>query len=198
MTIGFDLGHDLDLDFFKVKYGICYISAKIVPIATNKKQTYRLSYKLLMWPSNLTLAVALTLKYGILYISAKNGPIAMTQKENISFEASNWTLGFDLSSDLDLELSRSNMESAISLTKWSDWLKTKSKHIDWTICLKWEHQISPCPWPDYEFSRLNSKIATSQRQMVWLPHNEKYAYRMNWRPQWLSSLTPAMFLNGEV
>ena len=43
MTIGFDLDHDLDLDFsrsnifFKVKYGISYISAKSGPIATKRK-----------------------------------------------------------------------------------------------------------------------------------------------------------------
>ena len=37
VTIRFDLGHDLDLWIFKVKYGICYISAKNGPFATERK-----------------------------------------------------------------------------------------------------------------------------------------------------------------
>ena len=59
------------------------------------------------------------MKYGICYISAINGPIATKRKANISIElkASNVTMGFDLGHDLDLELSRSNMEFAISQSK---------------------------------------------------------------------------------
>ena len=36
VTIGFDLGHDIDW-IFKVKFGICYISAKDGLIATKWK-----------------------------------------------------------------------------------------------------------------------------------------------------------------
>ena len=39
------------------------------------------------------------------------------------------------------------MEFAISLPKQSDCHKTKSKHIDWTLGLKCDHQIWPWPWP---------------------------------------------------
>ena len=31
--------------------------------------------------------------------------------------------------------------------KWSDCHETKSKHIDWTLGLKCDHQIWPWPWP---------------------------------------------------
>ena len=31
--------------------------------------------------------------------------------------------------------------------KWSDCHKTKSKHIDWTLGLKCDHQVWPRPWP---------------------------------------------------
>ena len=37
VTIRFDLGHDLDVEFFKVKYGISYISDKSGPIAMKRK-----------------------------------------------------------------------------------------------------------------------------------------------------------------
>ena len=65
------------------------------------------------WPS------IFKVKYKICYISAKNGPIAMKRKANISIElkASNVTMGFDLGHDLDLGVSRSNMEFAISQPK---------------------------------------------------------------------------------
>ena len=83
------------------------------------------------------------------YISAKNGAIATKQKANISIDltTSNMTIGFDLGHDLDLEFSRSNAELAISLPKMV-WLpQTKSKHINWTLCLKCDRQIWPWPWP---------------------------------------------------
>ena len=99
---------------FKVKYGICYISAKNGLIATKQKANISIEpYTPQMWPSDLTLAMTLTLnilkvKYGICYISAKNGPIATKQKVDISIElkASNVTTGFGLGHDLDPEVSR--------------------------------------------------------------------------------------------
>ena len=51
---------------------------------------------------------------------------------------------------------------------------------------------------DFEFSRSNLEFAISRPKMVWLPQNGKYTIRMNWRPQWPSSLTLAMTLKSEV
>ena len=31
--------------------------------------------------------------------------------------------------------------------KWSDCHETKSKHMDWTLGFKWDHQVWPWPWP---------------------------------------------------
>ena len=44
---------------FKVKYGICYISAKMVRLPQNKKQTYQLNSRPQMWPMGLTLAMTM-------------------------------------------------------------------------------------------------------------------------------------------
>ena len=30
--------------------------------------------------------------------------------------------------------------------KWFDCHETKSKHIDWILCLKWDHRVWPWPW----------------------------------------------------
>ena len=104
VTIGFDLGHDIDLEIcyisakngviatkrianistdlnfskfdhqiwpwpwywpwtFKVKYRISYISLKMVRLARDENQAHRLNSRPQMWPSNLTLAMALTLNF---------------------------------------------------------------------------------------------------------------------------------------
>ena len=84
---------------FKVKYGICYISAKNGLIGTKQKANIsngnlglKWDYNFLpwSWPWPLIFKV----KYGICYISAKNGLIATKQKANKSIElqASNVTM----------------------------------------------------------------------------------------------------------
>ena len=149
MTIGFDLGHDPDLEFsrsymefaisqkkwsdchetkskhidwtlglkcdhrvwpwpwpwpwiFKVIYGICYISEKMVRLPWNKKQAYWLNSRPEMWPSGLTLAM--------------------------TFQGQIWNL---------LYLNQ----------KWSDCHEKKSKYIDWTPGLRCDHWVWPWPWP---------------------------------------------------
>ena len=48
---------------FNVKYGICFISTKWGPIATKRKETYRLNSRSQMWPVGLSLAMALTFEF---------------------------------------------------------------------------------------------------------------------------------------
>ena len=64
----------------------------------------------------------------------------------LTYKLPDWIL-VDFHHDLDLEFSRSNIEFVISLLKLSDCHKTKSKHVDWTLGLKCDHQIWPWPWP---------------------------------------------------
>ena len=76
------------------------------PTPPHPKLIYRLNSKPQMWPSDLTLAMTLTL----------------------NFQGQIWN-------SLYLNL------------KWSDCHETKSKHVDWTLSLKCDHQIWPWPWP---------------------------------------------------
>ena len=94
---------------FKVKYAICYISAKNGPIATKRKanisiepQGIKCDHQVSPWPWPWPWLSKV--KYWISYISAKSGPIATKRKANISIElqASNVTNGFDLDHNLDL------------------------------------------------------------------------------------------------
>ena len=75
--------------FFKVKYGICYISAKNGPIATKRKANISIELQGLkcdqwVWPWPWPWPWIFKVKYGISYISA------------------NMTNGFDLDHNLDL------------------------------------------------------------------------------------------------
>ena len=78
----------------KVKYRICYISAKKVRMPRNEKQTYRLNSRAQMWPWGLTLAMTLTLNFqgqiqNSLYLSQKWSDCHETKNKHMD-----WTPGF--------------------------------------------------------------------------------------------------------
>ena len=50
MTIGFDLGHDLDLEFSRSNIEFAISQPKMVRLPRNEKQTYRLNSRPQMWP----------------------------------------------------------------------------------------------------------------------------------------------------
>ena len=62
--------------------------------------------------------------------------------------------------------------------KWSDCHETKSKHIDWTLGFKWDHQVWPWPWPwpwifkvKYRIGYISAKndaIATKRKANIWI------------------------------
>ena len=86
------------------------------------------------------------------------------------------TIGFDLSHDLDLETSRSNIELAISQPKMVQSPRNVCKHIDWTLGLKCGHRFWPWPWPwpwifkvKYRIcyiSAKNSQISTKRKANI--------------------------------
>ena len=76
MTIRFDLGHDLDLEFPRSNIEFAISQPKMVRLPRNEMQTYRLSFRPQIWPSGLTLAMALTLNFqgqiwNLLYLNQK-------------------------------------------------------------------------------------------------------------------------------
>ena len=65
---------------------------------------------------------------------------------------------FDLGWDIELEFSRSNLESAIFQPKMVDYHKTKSNHIDRALGLKCDHQTW---WSTLMFLFLNDSLLVS-------------------------------------
>ena len=58
-----------------------------------------------------------------------------------------WPSGLTLAMTLTLDFQGQIWNWLYLCEKWSDCHETKSKHIDWTLGLKCDHQIWPWPWP---------------------------------------------------
>ena len=108
MTIGFDLGHDLDLKFSRSNIEFAISQPKWSDCHETKSKhidwTLGLKCDHRVWPWPWPWPWIFKVKYGICYISAKSGPIATKRKANILIElqASNMTNGFKLDHNLDL------------------------------------------------------------------------------------------------
>ena len=63
MTIRFDLGHDLDLEFSRSNIELAISRPKMVLLPQNEKQTYWLNSRPQMWPVGLIFAMILTLNF---------------------------------------------------------------------------------------------------------------------------------------
>ena len=149
---------------FKVKYGICYISAGNGLIARNEKQTFRLNSRPQIWPLGLTLAMTLTLNFQgqtwiLLYLTPKWSDYHETQSKHIDWTLglSNVTIGFDLGHDLDLEFSKSDMKSTIPQPKMVRLPRNEKQ--------TYRSNTMPQMWPwnfdlghDLEFSRSNMDL----------------------------------------
>ena len=71
----------------------------------------------------------------------------------------------------------------------------KSKHVDWTLGLKHDHQVWPWKWPWSWIFRVRYGTCCISAKNGPLPRNERQAYRLNSRPQiWPMELTVAMTL----
>ena len=107
-TIGFDFGHDLDLEFLRSNMEFAMSQPKIVRLPRNESKSidWILGLKCdhQIWPRLWPWHWIFKIKYGICFISTKSGPIVTNRKAKISIElqASNVTNGFDFGRDLDL------------------------------------------------------------------------------------------------
>ena len=111
VTIRFDLGHDLDLEFSRWNMEFPISQSKVVRLPWNDKQTYRLNSRPQMWPMGLTLTFA--------------------------FWRSNVTLNFDHTHDLDHGFSWSNFEIAVSQNGRANWHCTKGLAVGHSWPLPW-------------------------------------------------------------
>ena len=76
VTIRFDLGLDLNLEFSRSNLEFAISQPKMVRLPRNEKQTYRLNSRPQIWPLGLNLAMTLTLNFqgqiwNMLYLNQK-------------------------------------------------------------------------------------------------------------------------------
>ena len=124
MTIRFDLGHDLDLEFSRSntefaisqpKWSDCHeTKSKHIDWTLGLKCDHPVWFWPWPWPW------IFKVKYRICYISAKNGQIASKRKANISIElqASNVTNGFELDHNLDLWILKVKCDLVLWPRRW--------------------------------------------------------------------------------
>ena len=164
MTIGFDLGHDLDLDFSRSNMEFAISQPKMVRLPGNEKQTYRLNSKasnvtirfdlghdLDLWFSRSNMEFAISQPKVVrlprnekqtyrLNSRPQMWPVGLTLTIILTFEIlrSNMTLTCDHTHDLDHEFSWSNFEIDVSQNGRADWHCTKGVAVGHS----W-----PWPWP---------------------------------------------------
>ena len=88
VTIRFDLCHDLDLEFSRSNMELAISLPKMVRLPRNEKRTHRLNSRSQMWPSDLTLALTLTLNFqgqiwNLLYLNQKWSDCHKTKSKHI-------------------------------------------------------------------------------------------------------------------
>ena len=110
VTIGFDLGHDLDPEFSRSNMELAISLPKMVRLPQNKKQTHRLNSWPQMWPSDLTLAVTLTLNFQgeiwiFIYLNQNWPDCHETKSKHIDFNSRPqiWPMGLTLAMTLIFE-----------------------------------------------------------------------------------------------
>ena len=69
------------------------------------------------------------------------------QTYRLNSRAQMWPLGMTLAMTLTLNFQGQIYNLLYLSQKWSDFHETKSKHINWTLGLKCNHQVRPGPWP---------------------------------------------------
>ena len=125
-----------------------------------------------------------TIEHSICHILGMVSLVDVKQKVN------EWTGCYASKGTFDLECSRSNYISGMGLQgqiwnllylsqKWFDCHETKNKHINWTLCLKWDHQVWPWPWSwplNFQCQILNL-LHLSQKWCDWHEMKSKY---INW------------------
>ena len=94
MTVGFDLGHDLHLEFWRSNMEFAISQPKMVWSPRNEKQIYRLNSRRQMRPSGLTSAMTLTSNF-----PGTNMEFAISQPKCYYCHATkskhiDWTQGF--------------------------------------------------------------------------------------------------------
>ena len=120
MTIRFDLGHDLDLEFSRSNMELAISLPKMVWLPWNEKQTHWLNSRPQMWPSDLTLAMTLTSnlqdQISLLYLNQKWSDCHETKSKHINLNCrpQMWPKGLALAMTLIFEFSR----SYVILTIW--------------------------------------------------------------------------------
>ena len=130
---------------FKVKYRICYISAKNGRIATKHIDWtlgLKCDHRVWHWPFTLNFRGQI---YNLLYLSQRWCDCHETKSKHIDWTPGlqMWPSGLTLAMTLTLNFQGQIWNFLLLGQKWSDCHEMKSKHIDWIRGLKCNQWVWP-------------------------------------------------------
>ena len=154
MTIGFDLGHDHDLEFSRSNMEFAISQPKMVWLPRNEKQTYRLISRPQMWPSGLTLAMTLTFEGPNMELAISLPKIVrllrnkkqthwLNARPQIRPSDLPWPWPWPWIFKVKYEICYISTKSGPIATK------RKANVSIWTLGLKCDQWVWPWPWPWY-------------------------------------------------
>ena len=199
MTIGFDHGHDLDLDFSRPIWNLLQLSQKWPDCHETKRKhiDWVLGPKCAhrIWPWQWPWPWIFMVKNGICYILAKKWYHCQeTKNKNIVFvlrlkcDHETWPCPWPWPKIFKVKYEI----FSISTKKCSDCHKMKSKHIDWILCIKCNHWVWPCPspWPwIFNVKFWNSRISGMGRRID-IEHRGWFLTITFWWPRWVVNIYP--------
>ena len=135
-TIGFDLGHDIDLGFSRSNMKFTISQPKIVRLPRNKKGNFDWTLGLKcchrVWPWPWHWPRIFKFKYWICYISAKMARLPRSEKPTywLSSMPQTWPMGLNMAMTLTLNFQGKIWNLLYLMITWSDCHKKKNEHID--------------------------------------------------------------------
>ena len=110
-----------------------------------------------------------------------------------------WPSGLTFAMTLTLNFEGQIWNLLCLCQKSSDCHETKSKHIDWTLGLKCDHQIWPWPWPWPWYFKVKYGISCISTKSGPIAMKQKATYPFNSKPRmWPMGLTLAVTLTYEL
>ena len=112
------------------------------------------------------------------------------QTYRLNWRPQMWPSGLTLAMTLTLIFQGQIVNLLFLSPKWSDCHETKSKYINWTLCLKCDHQVWPWQWPwSLNFQgQMWSKLLTILYAWCW-PRTFMVKFLKSCTSEWEGQLT---------
>ena len=131
-------------------FNLLYLSQKWSDFHKQKANiSIELKWDHWVWPWPWCWPWIFNVKYGIALSQSKIVQLPQNEKQTyrLNFRPQMEPSGLTWAIILTLSFQAQRGNLLYLYQKWSYCHETKNKYIDWTLGLKWDHQVLPWPWP---------------------------------------------------